>query len=389
MSDGPSSFIDPKDDEKRWYDLFSRGARDWLRHNDKVSDAVRKQLPELISKIDVLGPKGASTLRVPVRFLEHYRFRLRDDDSTSGVGQGKGKPGDTLAAPTPGKGGDKGEGGDSEGGYEFVLELRVDDIVDWLWEELKLPHLKRKEGRVHDEDFTREGWNRHGVRSRLDRRRSVREAIKRRTINTSGPAFTDEDLRFRQLVMRKQPTTEAVVFFAMDVSSSMTDHDRRLAKTFFFWVVQGLRRQYTHIEPVFIAHTVEAWEFSEDEFFQVTGSGGTVASTAFEKAREIIKQRFDPSRYNIYLFYASDGANFPHDADSASAALHNLADVANFEGYIEVQSGSHTAERSETGRIFDDLQSAGAPIGSYLLTDADTVWDAIRAFFTEQSAHRT
>ena len=386
MAEDPSSFIEPEDGEKRWYDLFSRGARDWLRHNDKVSDAVRKQLPELISKIDVLGPKGASTLRVPVRFLEHYRFRLRDDNTASGVGQGQGKPGDTLAAPSPDQGDGTRAGGDNDGGYEFVLELRIDDIVDWLWEELKLPHLKRKEGHVEDKDFTREGWSRHGVRSRLDRRRSVREAIKRRAMHKDAPAFTDEDLRFRQLVTRKQPTTEAAVFFAMDVSSRMTEEDRRLAKTFFFWVVQGLRRQYTHIEPVFVAHTVEAWEFSEDEFFQVTGSGGTVASTAFEKTREIIKQRFDPGRYNIYLFYASDGANFPHDADNAGAALQTLSGVANFEGYIEVQSGSHTAERSEMGRIFDALASKGAPTGSYLLTDADAVWSAIRAFFTEQSA---
>ncbi|HEY7671186.1 MAG TPA: DUF444 family protein, partial [Gammaproteobacteria bacterium] len=176
-----------------------------------------------------------------------------------------------------------------------------------------------------------------------------------------------------------------VVFFAMDVSSSMTEQDRRLAKTFFFWVVQGLRRQYTHIEPVFIAHTVEAWEFGEDEFFQVAGSGGTVASTAFEKAQEIIKQRFDAGRYNIYLFYASDGANFPHDADNASAALQRLGDIANFEGYIEVQTGSQTTMRSEMGRIFDTLASEGASAGSYMLTDAETVWGAIRAFFTEQS----
>jgi uncharacterized sporulation protein YeaH/YhbH (DUF444 family) len=85
------------------------------------------------------------------------------------------------------------------------------------------------------------------------------------------------------------------------------------------------------------------------------------------------------------LFYASDGANFPHDADNSSAALRALGTVANFEGYIEVQSGSHTTERSEMGRIFDSLASEGAPAGSYLLTDVDAVWNAIRAFFTEQS----
>lgn len=384
MSDDLSSFIEHEDGEKRWYDLFSRGARDWLRHNDKVSEAVQKQLPELISKIDVLGPKPASTLRVPVRFLEHYRFRLRDDGQLSGVGQGEGKPGDVVAVPAP-EGAEKGEGGNEQGGYEFVLELKIEDIVDWLWEELMLPHLKKKEGRLRDAEYTREGWNRRGVRSRLDRRRSVREAIKRRARDRTGPAFTDEDLRYRQLVVRRQPTTEAAVIFAMDVSSSMREEDRRLAKTFFFWVVQGLRRQYTHIEPVFIAHTIEAWEFGEDEFFQVTGAGGTVASAAFEKALDVVARRFDPARYNIYLFYASDGANFPQDAENARAALEKLAAVSSFDGYIEIESTPSNLGRSETGTLFDELEREGAPVGSFVLSDAESVWDAIRAFFQQQS----
>ncbi len=98
-----------------------------------------------------------------------------------------------------------------------------------------------------------------------------------------GLAFTNEDLRFRPLIRRRTPTTHAVMFFAMDVSGSMSVRDRQLAKTFFFWVVQGLRRQYKYLEPVFVAHTVDAWEFQEQEFFQVAGTGGTVASSAFEK----------------------------------------------------------------------------------------------------------
>jgi sporulation protein YhbH len=386
--DDSSRFIEHPAGEERWYDLFSRGARDWLRHNDKVRDAVRQQLPELISQADVLGPKATSTVRVPVRFLEHYRFRLRDSDTPQGVGQGQGKPGDTLVAPQPDDDGEKGEGGNEQGGYQFVLELKIDDIVDWLWEELELPHLKRKEGRLSDAEFTREGWNRRGVRSRLDRRRSIKESIKRRSIRKGeGPAFTDDDLRYRQLVMRKQPTTEAVVFFAMDVSSSMTDHERRLAKTFFFWVVQGLRRQYTQIEPVFIAHTTEAWEFTEDEFFEVRGSGGTVASTAFDKTLEIIGERYDPGRYNIYLFYASDGANFSNDREAAGAALKSLTRLASFIGYVE--TAAHTqppqlSQVSETGRIFGEFEDL-AEVGTYSLHDADTVWRAIRAFFTDQA----
>lgn len=384
MPNDPSSFIERTNGDKRWYDLFSRGARDWLRHSDKVSEAVRQKLPELISHVDVLGPKASSTVRVPVRFLEHYRFRLRDEDTPHGVGQGKAKPGDTLVPAKPEQGDAKGEGGDNEGGYQFVLELKIDDIVDWLWEELELPHLKRKEGRVHDASYVREGWNRRGVRSRLDRRRSVKEAIKRRARQQGGPPFSDDDLRFRQLVMRKQPSTEAVVFFAMDVSSSMTDEERKLAKTFFFWVVQGLRRQYTHIEPVFVAHTVEAWEFAEDEFFQVAGSGGTVASTAFNKALEITQERFDPGRYNVYLFYASDGANFSHDSEAAEQALGRFTALANFVGYVETSSGSQLSHQSEMGKIFENLNARDAAVGAYDLHDSDSVWNAIRAFFTDQ-----
>ena len=116
--------------------------------------------------------------------------------------------------------------------------------------------------------------------------------MKRRAVQDEAPPFTNDDLRYRQLAMRRRPATEAVVYFAMDVSSSMTEDDRKLAKTFFFWVVQGLRRQYTHLEAVFIAHTVEASEFAEAEFFQVSGSGGTVVSTAFarcSRSREPIR----------------------------------------------------------------------------------------------------
>ena len=114
--------------------------------------------------------------------------------------------------------------------------------------------------------------------------------MKRRAVQGDSPAFTDDDLRYRQIGLRQRPSTEAVVFFAMDVSSSMTERDRRLAKTFFFWVVQGLRRQYTHIEPVFVAHTVEAWEFAEAEFFQVSGSGGTVASAGVSQSRSTYRR---------------------------------------------------------------------------------------------------
>ncbi len=369
----------------KWYDLFSRGARDWLRHSEKVREAVRARLPELISGADILGSDGNRTVQVPVRFLEHYRFQLNKPDSRQGAGQGEVKPGDVLRQKQgPGRGGKKGGGGQGEGALEFVLELKVDDIVDWLWEELQLPNLKPKTGAVEQTEYTREGWDRRGARSRLDRRRSLKESIKRRAVQSGGPLFSNDDLRFRQLIKRKQPATQAVIFFTLDVSSSMSDQDRQLAKTFFFWVVQGLRRQYDRIEPVFVAHTVEAWEFNEDEFFQVRGTGGTVASRAFGKIAEIVEQRFDPAAYNIYVFYASDGENFSHDRQAAMQVLTQLSTHTSFMGYLETAAGAIGSLRTETASLFRALSEGGADVSSYVLSEERDIWEAIRGFFQQQ-----
>lgn len=370
-----------------WYDLFSRGARDWLRHNEKVREAVRDSLPEIISSSDILGSQGNRTVQVPVKFLEHYRFRLRPPNEQTGVGQGGAQPGDVLKQPDqPGRGGKKGEGGDERGGIEFVIELKVDDVVDWLWQELKLPNLEAKTGGMEEEEYTREGWNRRGVRSRLDKRRSMKEAIKRRSIQKgTGPSIIDEDLRYRQLVKRQMPATQAAVIFAMDVSASMTEADRQLAKTFFFWVVQGLKRQYRYLTPVFIAHTAEAWEFDEEAFFQVSGTGGTVASTAFSKAQEIIEERFNPARYNLYMFYASDGQNHPNDRSRARETLHKLSGVTNYMGYVEVGMEPAYSLETELAAIFQGLIEADVPAGVFPLTRPESLWDAIRAFFQEQA----
>jgi uncharacterized sporulation protein YeaH/YhbH (DUF444 family) len=179
----------------------------------------------------------------------------------------------------------------------------------------------------------------------------------------------------------------AVVFFLLDVSGSMSDRDRKLAKSFFFWVVQGLRREYRSLETVFVAHTTEAWEFTEPEFFQVAGTGGTVASTGLGKVREIIDARFSPSRHNIYLFYASDGDNSVSDRSEARNLLTGIAEDACYSGYVEVGSAPARRLSTETGRLYSDVAVAGHPVGSFAIDDFDAIWDAVRHFFSaEQKA---
>jgi hypothetical protein len=372
-------------DAAKWYELFSRGARDWLRHDEKVRESVRQHLPQIVAGGELING-GARTVRVPVRMLEHYHFRLRRPEEQQGAGQGKAKPGDVFNDPSRQRGpGEKGPGGQDEGEVQLLLEFKVDDIVDWLWEEMQLPNLKARVGPSEESDWIREGWDRRGARSRLDRRRSFKEMVKRRGAPGATPTFIDEDLRYRQLARRRQPAIHAVVFFLLDVSGSMSDRDRKLAKTFFFWVVQGLRREYRSLETVFVAHTTEAWEFTEAEFFQVSGTGGTVASTGLSKVQEIIDERYNPGRCNIYLFYASDGDNSVSDAADARESLSAIAEDACFTGYVEVSSGLSRQLATETGRLFAELSAAGCAAGSYALNDFDDVWGAVRHFFSAES----
>ena len=373
-----------------WYDLFSRGARDWLRHNDKVREAVQQHLPELIAGPDLISGPQQRSVQVPVRLLEHARLRLAEGRSERGAGQGEGKEGDVLrhaeAEAIAGDGENKGEGGSGEGEVRLLLEFSIDDIMDWIWEDLKLPELKPRPGsRVDEVEFVREGWDKRGARSRLDRRRTVKEAIKRRAVQADPVPFTNDDLRFRQLVARPRPSTSAVILFAIDVSASMTQAERKLAKSFFFFALQGIRRKYAKVETRFIAHTTHAWEFSEGEFFQVSGIGGTIASSAFRLALDIVRREYDPAAHNVYLFYASDGENFSEDRGAATSALAELCGLLNYVGYVETLPGTPRTMDTEMRRLCSELERRGLPIGSSVLAAADDVWRALRKFFSHEA----
>jgi uncharacterized protein len=371
-----------------WYDLFSRGARDWLRHNEKIREAVEQSLPNLIASPDVLTGSGGRTVAIPVRLLEHARFRLAEPESESGAGQGAGEVGQVLrpAGAQPGEQQSGSEGGSGHGELRFVLELKIDDLMDWLWEEMKLPDLKPKRSPTADErELVREGWDRRGARSRLDRRRTVKEAVKRRAVQEHPAPFSDEDLRYRQLVARHKPAIKAAVIFAIDVSGSMGETERQLAKSFFFFALQGIRRQYAKVETAFLAHAAEAWEFNESEFFQTSGTGGTVASSVFELSQELVRTRFDPAHYNVYLFYASDGDNFSDDRSKASTALHELVQVLNYTGYIEIRPAYGISPDTELTTICTALQREQLPLGIARVTSREDVFSALRQFFHQQA----
>ncbi|RJG27616.1 DUF444 family protein [Massilia cavernae] len=309
--------------------LARHSARNWLRHNDKVRDAVLRHLPELIAGPDLITGLQERTVQVPVRLLEHARFRLAEPRSRTGAGQGAGKPGDVLQWAARHDLAD-GDGGNEDGGVRLLLELSIDEVMDWVWEELRLPDLKLK-------------------------------------------------------ARARKPGISAVILFVLDVSASMTELERKLAKSFFFFALQGIRRQYARVETRFVAHTTHAWQFSEAEFFQVSGMGGTIASSAFRLALDIVRKEFDPAQDNVYMFYASDGENFTEDRTAAGEALTELGTMLNHIGYVETLPGVTRSLETEMRRLCGELERRGVPIGSSVLTGPDDVWRALRKFFTQKA----
>jgi uncharacterized sporulation protein YeaH/YhbH (DUF444 family) len=149
-------------------------------------------------------------------------------------------------------------------------------------------------------------------------------------------------------------------------------------------VAAGLKREYKALDIVFVAHTTEAWEFSEADFFKVAGSGGTVASVGLAKVHEIMDERFDPASCNVYLFYASDGDNAADDRTPAAAELEAIAKAARYCGYVEISAGVRSSH-SETMTLFEAAAEAGRPCGRFSVGSPDDIAGAVRHFFTAEA----
>ena len=318
---GPSGFVDPSGSGRQWYDLFSRGARDWLRHNDKVRAAVRDKLPELIAGSELL-PSADRTVQVPVRFLEHSRFRLRDADQSRRRRPRRRQARRPARAARRRRARRRAPAATTRAAISSSSSSRSTTSSIGSGKSSSCRTSRSSPARVADDDYTREGWSRRGVRSRLDRRRSLKEAIKRRAVQQRSAA-----------VHERRPALPP----ARDAPPAR-DRGRRLLRD--GRVVEHDRARPPAREDVLLlgrAGAAPPVHASRGRVRRAHGRGVGVrrersssrsaAAAARSPRRRFARcsrsptQRYDPSRFNIYVFYASDGANFHNDREAAQAAL--------------------------------------------------------------------
>lgn len=328
--------------------IADRTASDRRRHKQKIEKAIREGIHHIVADESIIGKEGKQKYRIPVRGIKEYRFVYGSNDKQVGSAPGKDiKRGQKIGDPEPQGQGQPNKAGGDPGEEFYDVEITHEELAEYLFSELQLPELqKRQLSNIDTEKLKRKGYRSDGIMPRLDRKKSAIARIKRMKASGFDPekveegetfSFHEDDLKYRHYKITKKPCTNAVIFFVMDVSGSMSKEKKFLARSFFFLLYQFLRLKYQTIEIVFISHDTEAHEVEEKDFFEKASTGGTRASTALKLASEIIHKRFHPNSWNIYMFQCSDGDNFADDNEMYLNETRKLLELTQLFGYCEIE----------------------------------------------------
>ncbi|OIJ17068.1 sporulation protein YhbH [Anaerobacillus alkalilacustris] len=329
--------------QENW-SLHRKGYQDQQRHQEKVQDAITKNLPDLVSEENIIMSNGRDVIKIPIRSLDEYKIRYNyDKNKHVGQGDGDSELGDVVARDGSGdqkQGPGKGQGaGDQAGDDYYEAEVSIMELENMLFRELELPNLKQKEqDNIIVEDIEFNDIRKKGLMGNIDKKRTILSALKRNAMEGKpgiAPIHND-DLRFKTWNEIVKPESKAVVLAMMDTSGSMGKWEKYMARSFFFWMTRFLRTKYETVDIEFIAHHTEAKVVSEEDFFSKGESGGTICSSAYRKALELINLKYEPSRYNIYPFHFSDGDNLTSDNARCLKLVNELMEISSMFGYGEV-----------------------------------------------------
>ncbi|WP_102347600.1 sporulation protein YhbH [Bacillus sp. Marseille-P3661] len=371
------------------WSLHRKGHDDQQRHQEKVKEAIKNNLPDLITEENIIMSNGRDVVKIPIRSLDEYKIRYNYDKSKHvGQGDGDSQVGDVVARDgAPQKGPGKGSGaGDQAGEDYFEAEVSLMEIQEALFKELELPNLQQKErdeNVIEDIDFN--DVRKNGLMGNIDKKRTLKNAFIRNAMR-GEPTFQPiipEDLRFKTWNEVVKPESKAVVLAMMDTSGSMGVWEKYMARSFFFWMTRFLRTKYETVEIEFIAHHTEAKVVSEDDFFSKGESGGTICSSVYRKALELIDEKYQPSRFNIYPFHFSDGDNLTSDNARCVKLVKELMGLCNMFGYGEVnQYNRHSTLMSAYKNMNDEK------FRYYILKQKSDVYAAMRSFFRKENENK-
>jgi uncharacterized protein len=359
---------------------------------------IQRAVTDMVAERSIKDMERGGKINIPVKDISEPSFRhgAGGDRESVHPGNRKFQAGDKIERPQGGSGqGGGNEGGDGQGEDSFAFTLSREEFMQIFFDDLELPNLVRTTfGDIREKKLQRAGYTHSGAPTNLSVPRSLRNALGRRIALTANarralaelearnPAdedaetrvrrvgeitelkrrigrvpFIDEiDLRYRHRIQVPQPMSQAVMFCLMDVSASMDERKKDLAKRFFTLLYLFLTRKYERVEVIFVRHTDDAEEVDEERFFHDPKTGGTVVYSALSLMREIIDDRFPLSAWNIYGAQASDGDAFGADPEKSRGYLEQeLLPLTRYFAYIE--AADEDSRMSTLGAAYRRIES--------------------------------
>jgi sporulation protein YhbH len=378
-----------------------RSAGDRLRHREKVRESIRENISDIIAEESIIGKNKDKIIKVPLRGIKEYRFIYGENTPGAAEGDGNAQPGQVVGKTGKDGQGQDGKAGDRPGVDYYETDVTLDELIEIMFEDLELPNLERRALREIETDrfAKRKGYRHVGIRVRLDKRRTARQRVKRVLAtrhnqvtqgldapkNKDGSErrfpFHQDDLRYKHLETDVREESNAAVICIMDTSGSMDTMKKYLARSFFFLLYQFISTRYRNVEIVFVAHHTEASEVTEDEFFHKGEAGGTFISSGYQKALDIISERYHPSLWNLYAFHCSDGDNFDSDNPAALKAAKELSEICNLFGYGEIKPLGSRYYESSMLNVFRRLDAPN--FQAVLIERKEDIWPSFKAFLSK------
>jgi len=405
------------------------------RAKAEIKEAVRDSLKRRkVSDVD-----GGENIRIRTKSLREPTFGLSGDKGKrDGVlpGNKEYAPGDVIRKPEKG-GGSRGQKGSDQGGGEddFIFNLTRDEFLDIFFEDLALPNLvKAKLKSLKSPEAVRAGFTTDGPPAKLNQVRTLRNSLARRIALRRPPLREIEqlqadlaeaeaadprdeeaiealsgrirhleylrkvvgyidpiDLRYNRTEYRPKPKTQAVMFCLMDVSASMTEDLKDLAKRFYMLLHLFLSRHYNEVDIVFIRHTTQAQEVDEETFFRATETGGTIISSALDEMLRVVNDRYPAEDWNIYAAQASDGHNFDDDMRRCMAMLtEQILPLCQYYAYIEVYSDEHMSPfESVVWGGYETLAPTNPNFAMRKVAGPDEIYPVFRELFSTSEGERS
>jgi len=423
-----SQFIDRRHSSRH------KGAVNRQRFFQRFKNQIKKSVSDAIANRSITDIENGEKINIPNRDISEPHFHFGKGGRRNIVLSGNHDyiPGDTIKRPPPANEGNNSQASNNgEGQDDFVFQISREEFLEIFFDDLELPNLvKRQITKIPNYKLVRSGFVSEGVPTNINLVRSLRSALSRRiavgttykkrlkqaenelelllaktkiNVNHTPPnpriitlqeeikllkakiqriPFIDPfDIKYNNRVRQQQPSTQAVMFCLMDVSGSMDEAKKDIAKRFFILLYLFLSRSYETTELVFIRHHTSAKEVNEQEFFYSRETGGTVVSSALELMYEIMQKRYPASEWNIYGAQASDGDNWNNDSPRCRELLiNNIMPMVQYFSYVEIMPRQHQS-------LWESYESIAAAYNNFSMqhiTHYKDIYPVFRELFKRQ-----